>query len=285
MLADTISIVLRALSFVLLFQAAGAAFFDAAFGRELTLTRGAVARIGALAAWTAVPFVLGHYLLEAARMMGEMGGMLEGALQARVLHSSAGAMVSLRILGLLLIGYGLQGDGEGRRCSSVIGATLAMASFALVGHTAASAERWLLSAMLVIHLLIVAYWFGALIPLYLVAARENAAQAALIIERFSQIAAWLVPGILIAGVVIALVLIPQWRVFGEPYGALILAKLSGFALLMLLAALNKWRLGPAIARADGRASRAFRQSVALEYLLIVAVLAATAVMTSLFSPE
>jgi putative copper export protein len=49
--------------------------------------------------------------------------------------------------------------------------------------------------------------------------------------------------------------------------------------------MNKWRLGPAIARGAARDVRWFRRSIAAEYLLILAVLITTAAMTSFFSPE
>jgi len=83
----------------------------------------------------------------------------------------------------------------------------------------------------------------------------------------------------------AALLVPQIEMLAEPYGQLLIAKLAGFALLMGLAAANKWRLGPAIARGEARAAYLFRRSLIAEYVLIIAVLAITAVMTSLFSPE
>jgi putative copper export protein len=168
---------------------------------------------------------------------------------------------------------------------AVIGATLAVVSFVMVGHSAAHSARWLLAAMLMAHLLIVAFWFGALLPLYFVSKRESTATAAKVIDAFSLVAVWLVPGILVAGLVMAAVLIPRFEVLGEPYGELLIAKLIGFAVLMLLAAANKWRLGPAIARGEMHAMQLFRRSVASEYALIVMVLATTAVMTAFFSPE
>jgi putative copper export protein len=285
MLADILSVVLRALSFVFLLQAAGAAIFVAAFGRQLTSTRSLITRVGRASAFAAAAFVAGHYVLEAARMAGDLDGMVTASLQTRVLHSSSGAMATLRILGLLLVAYGLRGDTEGHAVTSVMGATLAVASFALVGHSSANPERWLLLVMLIAHLLIVAYWFGALVPLYLVASREATVLAGSIIESFSRVAAWLVPGILLAGLVLAFVLIPDWKVFREAYGELLIVKVVGFAVLMLFAALNKWRLGPAIARGEKRAVGGFRRSIATEYVVIVTILAATAVMTSFFSPE
>jgi putative copper export protein len=90
--------------------------------------------------------------------------------------------------------------------------------------------------------------------------------------------------ILLAGIVMAVLLLPNVSALSEPYGELLIAKVVGFAVLMGLAAANKWRLGPALAH--GPVSGLwFRRSVAAEYVLIAAVLAITAVMTSFFSPE
>jgi putative copper export protein len=56
------------------------------------------------------------------------------------------------------------------------------------------------------------------------------------IERFSATATRLVPVILLAGVAMAVVLLPNVAALGEPYGELLIAKVVGFSLLMGLAA-------------------------------------------------
>ena len=112
-----------------------------------------------------------------------------------------------------------------------------------------------------------------------------AALAAKLVSAFSVIATALVPVIFVAGLGMALLLVPSWAVLWQPYGALLIVKIAGFAALMGLASLNKWRLGPAIASGEERALKALRWSVAGEYVLILAVLTATAIMTMFFSPE
>ena len=69
---DILSVVLRALSFVLLFQAAGIAIFVAAFGRRLASARRVVVHLGQISALAATALVAGHYALEAARMAGDV---------------------------------------------------------------------------------------------------------------------------------------------------------------------------------------------------------------------
>jgi putative copper export protein len=154
-----------------------------------------------------------------------------------------------------------------------------------MGHTTVHAARWALAPLLIAHVFIVAFWFGALAPLYLASQRESPQTAARLVSAFSVLAIWLVPIIFVAGLALALMLVPRLGVLLEPYGELLMAKVIGFAALMLLAAANKWRFGPAMERGESRAVRSFRRAVVIEGFLIIGVLAATATMTSFFSPE
>jgi copper resistance protein D len=284
-MTDVLSVVLRALSFVLLFQAAGIALFAAIFGRWLDSTRGTVRRLGQLSVLAALVLVVAHYALEAARMSGEMSGMLDLSLQDMVWNSSSRAALISRLAGLLLIAVGLQGTGPRCSIAAVGGAVLATGAFTLTGHTSVNLHRGALAALLMLHLLVVAFWFGALGPLYLSSLRETPVRASALIERFTAGASWLVPVIFLAGVAMAALLLPSVSVLTEPYGELLIAKIVGFALLMALAAANKWRLGPALVQGGAQTGRWFRRSVAAEYVLIAAVLTITAVMTTFFSPE
>jgi putative copper export protein len=91
--------------------------------------------------------------------------------------------------------------------------------------------------------------------------------------------------VLLAGIAMAVLMLPNVSALSEPYGELLIAKVVGFAVLMGLAAANKWRLGPELVQGTVQSGRRFRRSVAAEYVLIAAVLTITAVMTSFFSPE
>jgi putative copper resistance protein D len=284
-LPDYLSAILRALGFVALFQAAGVAMFLAIFHAGLADSTPAIRRLGRIAAIFGLAFVAAHFALEAGRMAGRLGGIFDPALQQRVLNSSMGAATALRCSGLLLLAIGLRGDGGPPRLLAITGANLAVFSFALIGHTAVNQARWLLAPLLLAHLSIVAFWFGALMPLHIVSRSESHASAAKIVGHFSRIAFWLVPGILFAGIAMACFLLPNFAALRDTYGTLLLAKLAGFVLLMALAAANKWRLGPAIERGEIPAIRMFRRVVSLEYTLIMVVLAVSAVMTSFFSPD
>jgi putative copper resistance protein D len=106
-----------------------------------------------------------------------------------------------------------------------------------------------------------------------------------VVAVFSAVAFWLVPLILVAGVALAALLLPDFAALRQPYGELLIVKGALFAVLLGCAALNKWRLGPALGSGDLQAGQRFRRVVISEYVIMVVVLAVTAVMTTFFSPE
>ncbi|HVW70049.1 MAG TPA: CopD family protein [Steroidobacteraceae bacterium] len=284
---DILSGVLRALSFMLQLQAAGAVFFAAAFGPALTISAAGIRKLAQASATIAVCVVAVQYVLEAARMAGDMAGIFDDQLQALAWDSNVGGSFVVRELGLLLIVAGTRRVAavRGFALLGVLGAVLVAVSFTLMGHTVHHAHRPILAPLLLAHLLIVAFWFGALWPLCLVSQRESRERAARVVRLFSATAFWLVPVILIVGVAMAALLLPDIAALRQPYGRLLVTKVILFAVLMALAALNKWRLGPALQSPDLQAGRAFRGVVISEYVIIAGVLAVTAVMTEFFSPE
>jgi copper resistance protein D len=284
-LPDVLSVALKAVSLILLLQAAGVVLFRAILRHQLSASTDAVLRLGRVSAIFGLAAVIAQFALEAPRMAGDMTGLWDMSLHKAALRSALGETLGVRVLGLCVIAATVGSRSRIAIVSSVIGATLAVASFLLMGHTAVHPRRAVLGPLLAVHLLIVAFWFGALPVLYLASRRETPSRAAEIIHQFSARAVWLVPLIFAAGLAMACLLVQRWSVLGQPYGELLLAKLGGFALLMGLAALNKRRLGPAVAAGRARALRAFRASVSAEYVLIVVVIAATTVMTTFFSPE
>lgn len=323
---DILSIAFRAVSFTLQLNAAGIPIFIAAFGRLIPNTVPDLKRLGWKLAIGAMVFVVGHHLMEAARMTGEMSGVMDLAMQKMALLSREGAAFAARMMGMLLVTIGLTREGRSPQRAhaasangpaptagpvsfgasaptaepasagalapagqvgrpdaiSLVGALLSITAFTLVGHTSVAPHRLAAAALVTLHLLVVAFWLGALWPLYLAAKKEQRATTARVIDAFSLTAVWVVPLILLAGIGLTAVLVPSLAVFRQPYGQLLLLKVGLFAMLMAMASLNKWRFGPACAEGN---TAAFERSVVIEYVLICAVLAITAALTTFYSPE
>jgi len=285
---DTLSVAVRSLSFVLLFQAAGAALFAAVFAAQITATRAAIRRLAGTAAVAGLGVITVHLALEATRMTGDFSGLRELALQRVAWTTSNAAAHAVQALGLLLVAASMAGRGAAGRWRGgmlgAIGAVTAVGGFLLTGHTSVHAWRIALAPLLALHLLVVAFWSGSLLPLWLVMRREPLQAAVAVLREFSAVATWLVPLIGFAGLAMALLLAAGVPSLHEPYGALLLVKLGGFAVLMILAAWNKWRWMPALATGAAASRRALQRSVIAEFVLIAGVLAVTAVMTTFYSP-
>lgn len=284
MMPDILSATLRALGFVAVLQAGGAALFLARFGRDLHAARRGILRLMRVATLAAAVLLSAQYLLEPARMAGSLSGVFDGELQGFAMHSRAAIVVGLRLVGLVLLAWALRRNGVGMNGYGVVGAVLIALSFPAMGHSAEDPARWWLMPLLGLHLLVVEFWFGALLPLILVGERESAAVSAQVVERFSRLATWLVPLILVAGLLIAVKLLPSVGALGEPYGIGLILKVLLFSLLLGLAALNKWRLGPALALGGRSAQLGLRRSIGTEFVLIVLVLMGTATLTTFWSP-
>ena len=299
---DTLSVICRAISFILLLQAAGVAVYLAAFGRFLPASLHDARNLGWRLAIAGIALATLHFILEAARMAGEMGAVFDLSMQQMAWESPAGTGFVIRVLGLALVAIGLRAPATGPQAPAagppasatvegglpwlaITGAALAVSAFTFSGHTVTSPHRVLADAALCMHLLVVSFWLGALLPLRRAALRELPAAANRLLDCFSRVAVWVVPLIALAGAGMMLILLPDLAVFAQPYGELLLWKIALFLALMVLAALNKWRFGPGIGRADPAAVRAFRRTVMIEYILICVVLGVTAVMTTFYSPE
>jgi len=259
--------------------------FLACFGGWLVTTRATVQRIAVVSALIAIAVLVLQYLLEAARMGGDLASVMDPQLQSLALHSPAARALVLRVVGLAMLVFALRMNGTLGATLGSMAVAIVLIGFTMMGHTTSHSPRWLLALLLLAHLAVVAFWFGALVPLHLASTREEAATAGAMIDAFSKAAAWIVPALFIAGFVLAAMLLGSLAGLRTTYGVLILVKVAGFALLMGLASLNKWRLGPAVAASDARLSRVFRRSIELEYGLIAAVLSVTAVLTTFFSPD
>ncbi len=222
-------------------------------------------------------------LVTAASMSGDASGMLDTGLLSLVWHGGEGRSALLRAAGLLLAARVLAADQRPGVWASA-GAAGAATSFAWVGHVHAAGLRWA-TLLLGIHLLAVAFWVGALWPLWLLARGDDAQRVAAPAARFGRAAVGAVSLLLLAGVILLAALLGSaselWR---SGYGRTACVKLALVACLLAFGSFNKVRLTPRLATGDRVAARALRRSIAAEMALAGAVFLATAALTTLSGP-
>jgi len=274
---------LRAAGLVLLFQAAGAVLYLASTPRELAgvvPVRRAAERVALLA----LALLVAQLALEPAHLAGDWSGLSDAALWRLTLQRVAPAL-ALRLMGLALVALGLRAAGTHARSVALIGSLIALGSLLPGGHAAVSPDAPLLRACLALHVLIGSFWFGSLVPLSDATRLLPARELALVLSAFSRLAQWLVPLIAVSGIAMACLLLPAPGALLAPYGLLLCGKAALFALLLALAAANRSRYTPALARGEEGARAPLARSIAAEYVLLVVVLVLTALLTGFFSPQ
>jgi putative copper export protein len=283
--ADSVVLALRALSYVAIFQAVGNALFLDVFGSRLSApVEERVRTLARIAAVAALCLSVLHYVLTPARMAGNLGATFDPSLSELLRESDAGTAHVVRIVGLAVLFLSLDRRTRLNTIAMRAAVALALVSFALMGHTVIHPLRWLLAPLLLVHLGVAAFWFGALWPLREVATREPPERAGVAIEEYSRLAIRLVPWVLICGVGIAFVFIRSVTELATAYGAMVLGKTAAFGVLIYLAAVNRARLGRGVVGGTADAARSFRRTSAAEWSVLAAVLVATALMTALYAP-
>ena len=194
--------------------------------------------------------------------------------------------------------------GRGRlfaRTGLLLSAAVALATLVWTGHAGAT-EGWqgtLHRSADVVHMLAAAVWIGGIAAFawllfrpFALLTEAQLGMAAGALEQFSQVGTLAVGLIVVTGIANSLILL-GWpdpaRLIVSTYGQLLLAKLVLFAAMLILAAINRWRLTPALvaavqADAAGAAVGALRRSLLVEGLAALAILALVARLGTLEPP-
>lgn len=165
--------------------------------------------------------------------------------------------------------------GVGRTLSllALLGSGLA---FAASGHASVAHPQWLMRSAVFLHVVGVAFWAGALIPLGEACATRGP-DAAVVLRRFSKTILLAVLPLVAAGMVLALIqsgaVDALWR---TAYGKVLAAKLILLAILFLLAVINRFRLTEPAERGDLSAIAWLRRSIRIEVVLVLTVFAVAA---------
>lgn len=162
----------------------------------------------------------------------------------------------------------------------VLASAVALATLAWFGHAGASEGwmGWLHLGSTVLHLLSAGLWAGALAAfLLLVARRREGARAMLAgaLGRFHLTGSAVVAALLATGLANALLIVgvpPDPSILGSPWAQLMALKLAVFAAMLGLAALNRFRLVPALAAEAAHAPRQLGYSLRLEFGLALVIL-------------
>lgn len=167
---------------------------------------------------------------------------------------------------------------SGPAAKALSGLALVSAGLALAasGHASAAHPQWLTRPAVFLHALGIAFWAGALLPLGVVLARRGP-EAAVILHRFSRMIPFAIVPLIAAGVLVAIVQVQSLdALWTTGYGRILAIKLALLVILFAFAAANRFWLTQRAERGEAKAIDRLRRSIALEIILVLAILAVAA---------
>ena len=273
----------KALLYATALAASGGVLFLALFAAQLTQPeRQRIVAFVRTAAAVALCLTIARIMVLSGMLGGEIESLWDWSLIRVLLEGSEGEAGLARAAGLIAIASFATSASQSR---ALFGAVLVAASFALTGHTTTIGPGMLPCVLITGHILAVAYWIGALVPLFTLTADSDSVRVGSILKRFGDIAAFVVAGLIAAGAVLLWLLLGSVEaIVASPYGRFVLVKLAFVIGLLSLAALNKLRLAPAVAAGDRTAAMGLRWSIAGEMALAATILIVTATFTTVVGP-
>lgn len=264
--------------------AVGTALFMLTLGAAAGTATARLGKAAALLAALAFALAVG---LGGGNMLG--GGpevLLSHATWRMAVHTTLGDSATLGIVGMLCLIQGFRPAANHPPIFLTIGVLLGIGGFLVTGHAATAAPAWLMVPVIAVHLAAAAFWLGSLFPLFVAARTTSATEAGIVVTRFSRLAVIAVAALIISGAITTFIQVGSVDAFfSTAYGNRLFRKLVGFAVLLALAAFNKFVLTPRLRRGDISAAKGLRRSIAVEGFLYLLILVAAASLTTVEPPQ
>jgi putative copper resistance protein D len=235
---------------------------------------------------------LAWVLLEAMQMAGATIAQViaNGTVIVVLRETEFGHVFAFRALVWITLAASLaavraEASSRTRLATALLVAAVYLAMLAGAGHAAAASDGGVRAVHVgadALHLLAAGGWLGALPPLvYCLMHAPSHVAVARVARRFSVLGIVCVAALIASGIVNSLFLVGSFAaLFGTSYGQLLVVKLVLFAVMLAIAATNRFRLTPRLA-SDDASRRSLRRNAIGEIaggLAIVAIVGALGTM-------
>jgi len=266
---DGISVVVRAFYYAATIGAAGLAFFVIGYGHRLRpaeVTRLHRTLLGAIIAGLALS--VGALALRVL-VLTAGASMTDSAVWEVMMRSRIGDSFWMRCVGLFLL-FAVTMPWRAGPAIAAVGAVLVLGSYAAMGHSMLFQPRQEIAALVVLHLGVVAFWVGSLLPLLSVAQRPDGAETAALLHDWSRAATVAVVGMIASGVLLTWYLTVRLDLIFEAWhGWALAAKVMAVLAALALALSNRLRHTPALAQGQPGAGARLASSIRLEIILVL----------------
>jgi copper transport protein len=267
----------RAALLVGLFIGIGGSLFHVSVGTETAMQPAARATIVAaiVTGAVAVPLSIGLQGLDV--LLRPLPGLLDATTWRAGYFTSYGTAATIAAIALLSAYCSLHLRNRPIRIVLVGIAVIALgAMFIATGHVTTAEPRAVSRFALLVHVVCIAFWVGALAQLLILMQKETC-DVGRAVKRFSRIIPLPVAALIASGAIVAVFQLDRvdalWR---TDYGNVLTIKLAILLAVFGIAAVNRFVLTPALLGGSDQARRQFSGTLIAELALVLMVLAIVA---------
>ena len=165
------------------------------------------------------------------------------------------------------------------RAFNILGAILIIISFIVVGH---SLSQGIFSQFLVlIHIICISFWLGSFLPLRYMCTIKNFTNLYFIADNFGRYAVVYIGILILSGLIFSYILLGGiLPLITSTYGNVLLIKLFIVSMILIIGAINKFKIVPEIKKDLTTGQIKLKNSINIEIISSVLVLFTTSILTT-----
>ena len=215
----------------------------------------------------------------AGNLGGDFASVFDFLMLQLAIQSKSGISYLTVFAGFVMMLVAHKMKEKAQRKTFLIGSVTILFSFTLAGHAQLSGAFTQL--LLMVHLLGIAFWLGALLPFRWICLQSDVSNLSRLAHHFGLIAMVYVGLLLITGTTYAYTLLGKLsHLFTTSYGNVLLAKIVLVVSLLCLAAFNKFKAVPALEKHQLQGLRQFKSSIRFEIIIALFILFASSILTT-----
>ena len=219
------------------------------------------------------------FLSVAGNLGGEIKSILEIDLIKLSFETMQGKSYLLLIVGFSFLCFSYYFKRIFMNAFNIIGTVLIFISFIVIGHSLS--QGIYTQILLLIHLFCISYWLGSFFPLRHMCNKKNYKNLYLVAHNFGVYATFYVGLLVITGLTFSYFLLGGiLPILTSTYGNVLLCKLLLVSSILMIGAINKFRIVPKIKGNLTLGQSKLKRSINIEFMLTWLILFLTSILTT-----
>ena len=210
---------------------------------------------------------------------GNIGSIFELELIVLSLETMLGKSCILLIIGFIFLNLSYYFQPLLTNILQLIGVIILILSFIIVGH---SLSKGIYSQiLLLIHLFCISYWLGSFLPLRHMCIIKNYKNLHMVAHNFGVYATFYIVLLILTGLIFSYLLLGGiLPIITSTYGNVLLGKILLVSILLLLGAINKFKIVPNLKTKITLGQSELKRSINVELILTFFILFVTSILTT-----